>query len=67
VTCPFLFLFVVFPFCVGSMEWNLQVYYEVIITTRGVSHCVALPFTLKGILRQKKKNYENPIFHHEKI
>jgi hypothetical protein len=40
------------------MEWNLQVYYEVIIT-RGVSHCVALPFTLKGILRQKKKNYEN--------
>jgi hypothetical protein len=26
--------------------------------TRGVSHCVALPFTLKGMLMQKK-NYEN--------
>jgi hypothetical protein len=27
--------------------------------TRGVSHIVALPFTLKSILRQKKKNYGN--------
>jgi hypothetical protein len=26
--------------------------------TRGVSHCVALPFTLRSILGQKK-NYEN--------
>jgi hypothetical protein len=26
---------------------------------QGVSHTVALPFTLKGILRQKKKNYGN--------
>jgi hypothetical protein len=27
--------------------------------TRGVSHCPALPFTLKSILRQKKKNDGN--------
>jgi hypothetical protein len=27
---------------------------------QGVYHTVALPFTLKSILRQKKKNYENP-------
>jgi hypothetical protein len=25
----------------------------------GVRHNVALPFTLKSMLRQKKKNYEN--------
>jgi hypothetical protein len=25
-----------------------------------VTHIVALPFTLKSILRQKKKNYGNP-------
>jgi len=27
---------------------------------QGVYHTVALPFTLRSILRQKKKNYENP-------
>jgi hypothetical protein len=27
--------------------------------TKGVSHCVALPFTLKSVLSQKK-NYGNP-------
>jgi hypothetical protein len=29
------------------------------LLTRGVSHTVALPFTLKSVLRQKKKNYGN--------
>jgi hypothetical protein len=33
---------------------------------QGVYHTVALPFTLKIILRQKK-NYGNSIFHHAKI
>jgi hypothetical protein len=33
---------------------------------QGVCHIVALPFTLKGILRQKK-NKETQIFHHVKI
>jgi hypothetical protein len=34
---------------------------------QGVSHIVALPFTLKPVLMQKK-NYENSkIFHHAKI
>jgi hypothetical protein len=28
---------------------------------QGVYHTVALPFTLKSILRQKKKNYGNSI------
>jgi hypothetical protein len=33
-----------------------------------VCHTVALPFTLKSILRKKKKNYGNPnIFHHAKL
>jgi hypothetical protein len=30
-------------------------------------HTVALPFTLKSILRQKKKTMETQIFHHAKI
>jgi hypothetical protein len=33
--------------------------WAVIFITRDVLHTVALPFTLKSILRQKKKNYEN--------
>jgi hypothetical protein len=34
----------------------------------GVCHTVALPFTLKSILRRQKKNYGNSIiFHHAKI
>jgi len=33
---------------------------------QGVCHTMALPFTLKGILRQKK-NKETQIFHHVKI
>jgi hypothetical protein len=32
---------------------------------QGVCHIVALPFTLKNILRQKR-NYETQIFHHAK-
>jgi hypothetical protein len=44
-----------------------------ILLTQGynkvVCHIVALPFTLKSILRQKKKNYGNTqiLFHHAKI
>jgi hypothetical protein len=33
---------------------------------QGGMHTMALPFTLKNILRQKK-NYGNTIFHHAKI
>ncbi len=32
-----------------------------------VCHTMALPFTSKGILRQKKKIMKNQIFHHPKI
>jgi hypothetical protein len=36
--------------------------------TRGVfRHTVALPFTLKGILRQRRRIMETQIFHHAKI
>jgi len=36
------------------------------VLKQGVCHTVALPFTLKSILRQKK-NYGNPDIHHAKI
>jgi hypothetical protein len=45
-----------------SFELHCVPYYcvgEAITETRGVSHTMALPFTLKSILRQKK-NYKNP-------
>jgi len=34
---------------------------------QGVCHIVALPFTLKSILMQKKRIMESQIFHHAKI
>jgi hypothetical protein len=46
-------LFVVSPFCVGSMEWNFEVYHEVIIT-RGVSHC-DLAIYIKRCLKAKEE------------
>jgi hypothetical protein len=37
-------------------------------TEEGLCHTIALLFTLKSILRQKKKiNMETQIFHHAKI
>jgi len=36
-------------------------------TKQGVCHNVALPFTLKSILRQKTNFLETQIFHHAKI
>jgi hypothetical protein len=35
--------------------------------TRGVSHCVALPFTLKSILRQKKELWKLKYFTTQKL
>ncbi len=34
---------------------------------KGVCHTVALPFTLKSILGQKKNIMKTQIFHHAKI
>jgi hypothetical protein len=37
------------------------------IVEQGVSHTVALLFTLKESILRQKKNYEIQIFHHAKI
>jgi hypothetical protein len=40
---------------------------EFSIQKQGVCHIVALPFTLKSTLRQKKNYGKIQIFHHAKI
>jgi hypothetical protein len=55
---------VVFPFCVGSMELNLQVYHEVIIT-RGVSHYGLAIYIKSYHLKAKRRIMKTQIFHHE--
>ncbi len=37
------------------------------IEKQGVCHIVALPFTLKSILKAKRRIMETQIFHHAKI
>jgi hypothetical protein len=55
---------------VSNLSYHLSMYYnnkgnfqhqilEHLLNKGSVTHTMALPFTFKSILRQKKKNYEN--------